>query len=85
MVAIDLVEMAKDGQVLLYDETWDRHVNAQWNNRFEQREPLTEDEILQVNMGDETNPKPIFISGSLPPQEKEDLIALIRKYIDVFA
>ena len=36
-------------------------------------------------MGDEKNPKPIFISDSLSPQEKEDLILLIREYIDVFA
>jgi len=36
-------------------------------------------------MGDEANSKPIFISESLPLQEKEDLILLIREYIDVFA
>ena len=36
-------------------------------------------------MGDEANPKPIFISDSLPSNEKEELIALIREYIDVFA
>ncbi|XP_020270748.1 uncharacterized protein LOC109845913 [Asparagus officinalis] len=39
--------MAEDGRIPLYDETWDRHVNAQWSSRFEQREPPTEDEILQ--------------------------------------
>ena len=70
MAMMDPAEMAEDGQVPLYDETWDRHVNAQWNSRFEQCEPPTEDEILQVNMGTEANPEPIFISGSLPPQEK---------------
>ena len=36
-------------------------------------------------MGDEANPKPIFISDSLLSNEKEELIALIREYIDVFA
>ena len=36
-------------------------------------------------MGDEANPKPIFISDSLPSNEKEELIALIKEYIDVFA
>ena len=41
--------------------------------------------MLQVNMGDEANQKPIFISDSLSSQEKEDLILLIREYIDVFA
>ncbi|ONK72699.1 uncharacterized protein A4U43_C04F22200 [Asparagus officinalis] len=33
----------------------------------------------------EENPKPIFISDSLLPDEKEELISLIREYIDVFA
>jgi len=28
---------------------------------------------------------PIFISESLSPSEKEDLISLVREYIDVFA
>src|SRR3954469_14342720 len=36
-------------------------------------------------MGDEANPKPIYISDTLSPEEKADLIALIREYIDVFA
>nr|ABD63081.1 hypothetical protein 17.t00008 [Asparagus officinalis] len=36
-------------------------------------------------MGDESNPKLIFISDSLSPEEKEDLVALVREYIDVFA
>ena len=36
-------------------------------------------------MGDEANPKPIFISKSLSLPEKEDLIRLVRENIDVFA
>src|SRR2546430_9496513 len=35
-------------------------------------------------MGDEANPKPIYISDTLSQDEKADLIALIREYIDVF-
>ena len=35
-------------------------------------------------MGDEANPKPIFISESLSPPEKDDLIRLVRVYVDVF-
>jgi len=45
----------------------------------------TKDKVTLVNLGDEANPKPIFISESLLPFEKEDLIKLIREYIDVFA
>jgi len=52
--------------------------------RFEQHEPPTEDKVTQINLGDKADPKPIFISESLSPSEKEDLIHLIREYIDVF-
>jgi len=40
--------------------------------------------VTQKNLGDEANPKPIFISESLSPSEKEDLIHLIQEYKDVF-
>jgi len=40
--------------------------------------------VIQINLGDEVNPKSIFISESLPPLEKEDLIHLIQEYIDIF-
>src|SRR5436190_1679932 len=36
-------------------------------------------------MGDEANPKPIYISDTLSQEERVDLIALIREYIYVFA
>ena len=41
--------------------------------------------MTQINLKDEANPKPIFISESLSPSKKEDLIQLIREYINVFA
>ena len=55
------------------------------DTRFEQREPPTEDKVVQINLGDEANPKPIFISEGLSPYEKKDLISLVQEYIDVFA
>ena len=51
---------------------------------LEQHDPPTEDKVTQINLGDEPNPKPIFISECLSPSEKEDLIHLIREYKDVF-
>ena len=36
-------------------------------------------------MGDQTHPKLISISESLSPTEKQNLISLIKEYIDVFA
>jgi len=41
--------------------------------------------VVQVDVGNQTNPKLIFISKSLSPDEKQDLISLIREYIDVFS
>ena len=38
--------------------------------------------MTQINLEDDANPKPIFISESLSPFNKEDLI---REYIDFFA
>src|SRR3954469_23206716 len=67
------------------DDPWIRHLNMLWDTRFEQREPPTDDILLQVNMGDKTNLKPIYISETLSPDERADLIALIKEYVDVFA
>ena len=61
------------------------HLNSLWDIHFEQREPPIEHKITQINLGDETDPKPVFISESLLPSEKEDLIRLVREYIDAFA
>ena len=36
-------------------------------------------------MGSRDHPKPISISESLSLTEREELIALIQKYIDIFA
>lgn len=35
-----------------------------------------EDKKVQINMGDENNPKPICIGESLPPVERKDIVAL---------
>ena len=41
--------------------------------------------MTHINLGDEANSKPIFISESLLSSKKEDLMHLIREYKDVFA
>ena len=56
-----------------------KHLNTLWDIRFKQREPPTEDKMTQINLENEANPKPIFISDSLSPSEKEDLIHLIQE------
>ena len=45
-----------------------------------------EEELEEVNLGASLgSPKPVFISSQLTAQEKEQLIALFRRYMDVFA
>ena len=63
----------------------DQTSDTLWDIRFEQCEPPTDDKVIQINLGNETNPKPIFISESLSPSEKEDLVSLVREYINIFA
>ena len=41
--------------------------------------------MIQVNLGSQDHPKSISISEGLLLTEREELIALIREYINVFA
>ena len=62
---------------------WAQQLDLQWEKRFEQREPPTEDKVIQVNLGSQDHSKPILISESLSLMEKK-LIILVKEYIDVF-
>ena len=66
------------------EEPWAQQLDFQWEKRFEQHEPPTEDKVIQVNLGSQDHPKPIFVSESLSLTEREELIVLVREYIDVF-
>ena len=66
-------------------EPWAQQLDLQWEKRFEQRELPTEDRVIQVDVGSRDHPKPISISESLSLTEREELIALLREYINVFA
>lgn len=59
-------------------------MKSQWDIRFEQREPPTEDSNPNQH-GDRGKSKAIFISENLILFEKEDSLALIREYINAFA
>jgi len=65
-------------------ESWAQQLDFQWEKQFKQREPPTEDKVVQVNLGSQGHPKTITINESLSLTEKEELIALVREYIDVF-
>ena len=46
---------------------------------------IRDSKVIQVNLGSQDHPKPIFISESLSLMEKEELIVLVKEHIDVFA
>ena len=52
-------------------------IRSPMGKAFELREPPTEDKVMQVNLGSQDHPKPIFISESLSLMEKEELIILV--------
>ena len=52
-------------------DLWIKYLNTLWDIHFEQRESPTEDKVTQINLGDETNPKPIIINESLSPPGKK--------------
>src|SRR4051812_41668322 len=82
----DLEDMECDDSLLEDDDDpWIRYLNTLWDIRLEQREPPTDDKLLQIDLGDGVTPKPIFVREGLSPEERDNLIKLIREYIDVFA
>ena len=85
MVSTNHSEDGDEEIIQLDTDPWIKHLNILLDIRFEQRESPIEDKVTQINLKDEANLKPIFISEILSPPEKEDLICLMREYIDVFA
>ena len=57
----EMIQCDKDSRI--------RHLNTLWDFRFEQFKSPKEDKVNQINLGDETNPIPIFISESLSLSE----------------
>ena len=66
-------------------DPWAQQLNLQWEKHFEQRNPPIEDKVIQNDVGDQMHPKLISISESLSPTDKQDLISLIKEYLDIFA
>jgi len=66
-------------------EPWAQQLDFQWKKWFEQREPPTEDRMIQVNLSSQDHPKPVSISEGLSLTEREELITLIQECTDVFA
>ena len=64
-------QVEKEEDIEPFDtDPWAQQLDFQWEKRFGQREPPTEDKVIQVDVGDQTHPKLISISESLSPIEK---------------
>ena len=53
-------------------EPWAQQLDFQWEKRFKQREPPTENKVIQVNLGSQDHPKPISISEGLSLQREKN-------------
>ena len=51
-------------------DLWAQQLDLQWEKRFEQRDPPTEDKVIQIDVGDQKHLKLISISESLSSTEK---------------
>ena len=56
MTATSQVEPEDDLEPFDTDQ-WAQQLDLQWEKRFEQRDPPTEDKIIQVDVGDSTRPR----------------------------
>jgi len=45
--------------------------------------PPTDDEVRQVDLGTEGDPRPIFLSASLSSEEAEQYVQLLKEYLDL--
>jgi Reverse transcriptase (RNA-dependent DNA polymerase) len=50
-----------------------------------EKEPNTVDELIEINLGTEEDPRPTFISASLPEEAADKLKTFLKGYIDCFA
>lgn len=39
-----------------------KHLNMKRETQYEQHKPPTKDKVVQINMGDDANPKPILLA-----------------------
>ena len=56
MTSINQVEQEEDNEPFDVD-SWAHQLDLQWQKCFEQRKPPTENKMIQVDVGDQANPK----------------------------
>ena len=50
--------MVREEDIKPFDtDPWAQQLDLQWEKRFEQRDPPTENKVIQIDMGDQVHPK----------------------------
>ena len=47
--------------------------------------PLTEDQVQEVNLGTSDDPRRTFVNAHIKGRELEDFVYFLRKFVDCFA
>ena len=82
----DMKDEDDDEEIIQSDSSpWTKRLNTLWDIPIEQRKPPIDNKVIQINLGAEVKPKPIFISESLPLSKKKNLIHIIQEYIYFFS
>ena len=69
MISTSQVELEED--IGPFDtDPWAQQLDLQLEKHFEQRDPPTEDKVIQIDVGDQKHLKLISVSESLSPTEK---------------
>ncbi|KAJ4949779.1 hypothetical protein NE237_002667 [Protea cynaroides] len=71
----------EDGQEIM---TWEDDPSEEPRENLKPVPP-TDDEVRQVDLGTEGDPRPIFLSASLSSEEAEQYVQLLKEYLDIFA
>ena len=54
-------------------------------DKYDEQTKAVEEETVEVNLGTTEEPKPILISASLSPEEREEMIQILKEFVDVLA
>ena len=65
--------------VIEWEHTFDRH------DIYKKKEAIKLENYIEINIGTEKEPRNIKIGKGTSDKEKNDLIELVKEYIDVFA
>ena len=54
-------------------------------DKYDEQTKAAEEETMEVNLGTTEEAKPILISASLSPKEREEMVQILKEFVDVLA